>query len=266
MKDELKEETLKKLLQKFWYIPSDVVLRTYEALLWNKIKFIHPNLDVGCGDGEVDDFLFKGKYFDCAIDVIESDIPKARKLSIYKKVIKADARALPFKNNSFSQVISNSSFEHIQNDAKAISEISRVLKKGGFFCFTTTNNFLKKELKKITASDERFISYNERVKHFHYRSLQSWKKILFKNGLKIRKHYLYMDEDTVKVWFLLFRMFTFKIKKRELWSYLSSSKITKFIPSSIVAKVELFVLKKVVRFEFSQTQGHWLYIEAVKTI
>lgn len=43
----------------------------------------------------------------------------------------ADATKLPFKNETFDCVIANHILEHIPDDAKAMSEMYRVMKKGG---------------------------------------------------------------------------------------------------------------------------------------
>ena len=45
--------------------------------------------------------------------------------------IKMDIHKMPFDNNSFDFVLCNHVLEHVENDIKALSEIKRVLKKGG---------------------------------------------------------------------------------------------------------------------------------------
>ena len=46
--------------------------------------------------------------------------------------VKADILDLPFENDSFDVVICNHVLEHIQDDTKAMSELYRVMKKGGW--------------------------------------------------------------------------------------------------------------------------------------
>ena len=61
------------------------------------------------------------------------------------KLIKADARKLKFRDNSFDVVFSISVIEHVVDDKRKktngdrqfINEVGRVLKKGGIFLFTT---------------------------------------------------------------------------------------------------------------------------------
>ncbi len=49
--------------------------------------------------------------------------------------VKADICDLPFKDNEFDVVFCNHVLEHIPNDEKAMQELYRVLKKGGFGIF-----------------------------------------------------------------------------------------------------------------------------------
>ncbi len=49
--------------------------------------------------------------------------------------VKADLCALPFEENTFDVVFCNHVLEHIQDDAKAMQELYRVMKPGGFGIF-----------------------------------------------------------------------------------------------------------------------------------
>jgi SAM-dependent methyltransferase len=46
--------------------------------------------------------------------------------------VKMDIHEIPFKENSFDAVLCNHVLEHVNNDIKAMSEIHRVLRPGGF--------------------------------------------------------------------------------------------------------------------------------------
>jgi len=46
--------------------------------------------------------------------------------------VKIDVQAMPFENDSFDIVICNHVLEHVEDDIKAMKEIYRILRKGGF--------------------------------------------------------------------------------------------------------------------------------------
>jgi SAM-dependent methyltransferase len=56
-------------------------------------------------------------------------------------VLRGDARALPFPDDTFDVVITSEVLEHIQDDVAAIGEMVRVLKPGGRFAATVPAQF-----------------------------------------------------------------------------------------------------------------------------
>ena len=99
-------------------------------------------LDAGCGPGARDVYHLWGDGHDIVgVDALEESIEVTRKLhpEIAERVSVADLREpLPFKDDSFDFVLSNSVIQHI--DVKAtfevtIPEMVRVLRKGGVLQF-----------------------------------------------------------------------------------------------------------------------------------
>ena len=76
--------------------------------------------------------------------------------------VKADIRDLPFENDSFDVVFCNHVLEHIEDDKKAMSELFRVLKKGGFGIFQIPQDLNREK----TYEDFSITSKEERAKHF----------------------------------------------------------------------------------------------------
>jgi SAM-dependent methyltransferase len=71
---------------------------------------------------------------------------------------KCDVQNLPFEDNSYSTVICNHVLEHVPNDNKALKEILRVLKPGGFAILQVPADFSRNttfEDNSITDPDER---------------------------------------------------------------------------------------------------------------
>ena len=76
--------------------------------------------------------------------------------------VKADICDLPFKENEFDIVFCNHVLEHISNDTKAMQELYRVLKPGGFGIFQIPQDLSKA----ITFEDDTITDRKERAMLF----------------------------------------------------------------------------------------------------
>jgi len=76
--------------------------------------------------------------------------------------VKADICDLPFKENEFYIIFCNHVLEHISNDTKAMQELYRVLKPGGFGIFQIPQDLSKA----ITFEDNTITDRKERAKLF----------------------------------------------------------------------------------------------------
>lgn len=262
--NKLKRRHFRNLLNKFWHAPCDALLRAPEVAIWSSIKPKHPILDIGCADGRMDDLLFKNMGIDVGLDSNEKFIPEARESGLYKKVVLSGAEEMPFKSNSFNSAISNSTFEHIEKDLESVKEVSRVLKKNGDFIFTTTTDKFLNTIKEIGVKGDRLKRYNKRVEHFHYRSVNEWKKILNENGFKDVWCRYYFPPRLVKTWWLLFQITTFKVYRRELWSYLQDSPYGKIFPAGLISKILYLLLRNQYKQAFDKN-GCWVFIWAKKS-
>jgi len=126
-------------------------------LTWKKETIDLPNimkgkrvLELGVGNGKTLISILKHRPSEvCAIDFSIKAIEKARKIFGDKVTfIKADARNIPFPDNSFDVVVVyyvlNNSIK--KNRVKIVKEIHRVLKKGGTCVFEdfSINDFRNK--------------------------------------------------------------------------------------------------------------------------
>jgi ubiquinone/menaquinone biosynthesis C-methylase UbiE len=157
------------------------------------LKFRHPILDLGCGFGEFSGVFFEGQI-EMGIDISLDDLIVANKINKYKKLVTADARYLPFKDKSFSTIVSISVLEHIPNMQKAIKEAYRVLKPGGIFIITmptlelNNNLFYPSIFKKIgfiDLADWYVNKYHQIFKHINILTEKKWVHIVEKSGFKI---------------------------------------------------------------------------------
>lgn len=269
-----KPSILNKFLSQFWFAPQDVLLRSTEAVILQTVSLPHPILDVGIGDASIADIFYpRSLVIDHGVDLDSDGINRAKSSKKYKKVSVANAEKLPFKSASFATVICNSTCEHITHDTKAISEMGRVLKKGGTLHLTVPSIYLPK----MILEQERFEGnenpenaldkFNQRVAHKHYRSLESWKKILSQAKLNLVLSKYYFPEKTTQVWYSLMRFSISKFLGREMWSWIGHSRLTEFIPKQLTI---WFLLNLKLRraydeaFLTSEDMGGMLYIQARK--
>lgn len=76
--------------------------------------------------------------------------------------VKADICNLPFENNSFDVIFCNHVLEHIPNDTKAMQELYRVLKPGGFGVFQIPQDLNREQ----TFEDNTITDKKKRAKIF----------------------------------------------------------------------------------------------------
>ena len=76
--------------------------------------------------------------------------------------VKADICNLPFDDNSFNVVFCNHVLEHIMDDTKAMQELYRVLKKGGFGIFQIPQDLSREK----TFEDNTITNRTERAEIF----------------------------------------------------------------------------------------------------
>ncbi|MBA5629359.1 class I SAM-dependent methyltransferase [Moheibacter lacus] len=76
--------------------------------------------------------------------------------------VKADIQNLPFKDNSFDVVFCNHVLEHVDDDKKALSELFRVMKPGGWGIFQVPIRYQLNE----TFEDPTITDRKERIEKF----------------------------------------------------------------------------------------------------
>ncbi len=169
--------------------------------LWRSIEAKHvatatltpPVLDIGCGFGEFAEVFFE-KPIDFGLDIDYREITIAMKTGKYINYTLADAKKMPYPNNSFGTVLSISTLEHIKNPEKVVEEAYRVLRPGGTMVATIVIDKLNdyifygplfkelgwKKLGKIYTE-----KYNKIFKHVTLRSRERWEKDIKKAGFRI---------------------------------------------------------------------------------
>jgi ubiquinone/menaquinone biosynthesis C-methylase UbiE len=102
-------------------------------------------LDIGVGNGYFEMLAVQKKYSVAALDPDNKAIEKLKRMGIDAK--QGSLSAVPFADNTFDFVVASEVLEHLKSEEmpKAIQEINRVLKKGGYFVGTVPFNELLKD-------------------------------------------------------------------------------------------------------------------------
>lgn len=137
-------------------------------------------LDIGCGWGRWSFSAARKGYYvigiDPSINAIRAASRVAKQLNIPGVFLVADARYLPFRSNLFDVVYSYSVLQHFhKNNVKlALTDISRVIKSGGFSLIQMPNKYgtrnlynqIKKGFKRKDIFDVSYWSTKELINVF----------------------------------------------------------------------------------------------------
>ncbi len=228
-----------------------------KILLRYKNKYLkYPLLDIGCGDGTFMLVLFGGRInrvydiyenidetktdnFDKAakfpvdifvkrpsrigfgIDVKKSSVIKARSLRCYERVEISNicTDKLPLPNSScysaFSNMIDDIKREDVE---KVFREVSRILRRGGYFVFTTPILNYTKSLLYYTRAmrykkDGNISLYKQTMtmdrgrSQWEERPLSYWSKIFDNTNFTLIDYVTYTDDRLLQFWDVGFRPF-----------------------------------------------------------
>ena len=105
-------------------------------IMLEDLQLKEPILDLGCGTGLLQKFL-KTKLF--GVDISFASLKKSDELSV-----QGDAEQLPYKDNTFSTVLSFTTLQNLESADKMLVEIARVLKQHGIAVVTVLAKFADK--------------------------------------------------------------------------------------------------------------------------
>jgi ubiquinone/menaquinone biosynthesis C-methylase UbiE len=182
------------------------LLRAVEARFYRAIDIPEPILDLGCGDGD-----FTGVIFDepitAGIDPWWNPLQKSRRGGNYRLLTQAMGDKMPFPDESFASVISNSVLEHIPDIQPVLNEASRVLKTGGKLVITMPSDNFTKMLGGAAAferiglggmADSYRNFFNGISRHAHTDAPQVWAERLAQAGFAIVRWQQYFSQDALR--------------------------------------------------------------------
>lgn len=125
-------------------------------------------LEVGCGDGEL---WWENKnrlplntsilLSDISAGMLRSAAGRLKNISTVFTFEQFDMQNLPCENSSFDLVIANHVLFYAKNRKKALSELCRVLKKGGCLCLSTYGRRHMKEIEELAKEYDDRIALSE---------------------------------------------------------------------------------------------------------
>lgn len=163
-----------------WYL-SRFYKCKYERAAELAKKFLKKSmtvLDVGSGDGRMEELLAPSVKKVIGVDNQERPLEFARLLVTHKNVeFLKNGKTLPIANGSMDAVVCFDVIEHIPSKAvkNFVNEIKRVLKKKGTFIVTTPN---RKELR------GKFFGHKVDPKHYQEFTIKELQDLLEKNGFE----------------------------------------------------------------------------------
>jgi SAM-dependent methyltransferase len=117
-----------------------VLIRAAECQLFADLDLPEPVLDVGCGDGTFVHALAPTTAW-VGVDPALKSVKVARRLGAYRLLAVAEGARLPFRDDIFGAVVSNSTLEHIPDVEPVLEEMYRVLRPGGAYVVTFPSEF-----------------------------------------------------------------------------------------------------------------------------
>ncbi len=181
------------------------LLRAVEAGFYEHVDLKQPILDLGCGDGHFASVALPGIPM-VGMDPERKPLKETLRRGVYQKLVQAAGDGIPFPNEYFSTIISNSVLEHILDLEPVIKEVSRTLKKGGSFIFCVPNDNFLKALSVSNIFDKIHMKwlgnayrsfFNRISRHKHCDPFELWEKRLLRSGLIVSDHWDYFSEKAL---------------------------------------------------------------------
>lgn len=193
--------------------PSTILWRAIEAkeiyTEFSRRGPLRPVLDLGCGDGRFSKVTFGAREVDVGVDVALAALSEARRTACYSNLIGGDGSRLPFRDETFEAVLSNSVLEHIPNVIDVLREIRRVLRDDGLLVFTVPSANFARFLLPSAFRKLRFLGpiiewyavrRNALLQHYNVYQANVWSSWLATEGFSSIQIRYCLSKDAVQVW------------------------------------------------------------------
>jgi SAM-dependent methyltransferase len=137
-------------------------------------------LEVGCGEGRVSRDLGSRGYEIIGLDVSPTLVDAAREADAAGTYVVGDAAALPFADGAFDLVVSYNVLIDVEDMPRAIAEVGRVLRPGGWFCACVPHPFSDAGEFESRADDTPFVVVGSYLDETDYELVSDRNGIVFR--------------------------------------------------------------------------------------
>lgn len=198
------------LLDAYWFAPPVALWRAVELRTLAHESFPRPILDLGCGDGLIARVLFDGDPpIDAGFDPWWDQLRQGAASGMYRTVQQAYGNAMPYPDDSFGTVFSNSVLEHIPDLEPVLHESGRVLRPGGRFITTVPSDAFRRLLAgyrdcaavgDLAGAEAYATRIDTRLAHHHYHSPKEWAAMLERAGIRLLSARYYLPASVAAMW------------------------------------------------------------------
>ncbi|MHB9055410.1 MAG: class I SAM-dependent methyltransferase [Paludibacteraceae bacterium] len=150
-------------------------------------------LELGCGTGHWTDFFVQKGFKVTGVDISEAMLNVAESKKMNATFLRGSSEALPFEDESFSVLASITMLEFVDDQKKAVSEMYRVLKKGGWLiagCLNADSVMGVNKEKDEVFSHAKMLTVNELTALF-----SPFKLLMVKKGVYLNPEYGIIDSS-----------------------------------------------------------------------
>jgi SAM-dependent methyltransferase len=174
------------------------LLRAVESRFYGQLPVVAPVLDLGAGDGSFSAQTFS-RPLDAGIDPWWSPTVEAKSLHAHRVLALAQGATLPFANNTFQTVVSNSVLEHIPDLDPVICEAYRVLRPGGYLLFCAPSDHFTDWLVGARVLGDSYREWFNRIsRHAHCDSPDQWRARLAQAGFITEQIWYYFSPKALR--------------------------------------------------------------------
>jgi SAM-dependent methyltransferase len=230
----MKRDYFAELLKAYWFAPPVALWRAIELRVAAQQRYERPLLDLGCGDGLIGQALFgTQRRIDVGLDPRMDQLCRAADSTVYLHLDRAIGHAMPYADQQFATVFSNSVLEHIRDFEPVLREVRRVLVPGGRFIFTVPSDAFRSMLDGYAwrmaggdaiGAEAYAAAIDERLEHHHYHTPNQWQELLSNAGMILLDASYYIPEEVERFWDRMNARYGVG-QPRSAWSVLASPRL-----------------------------------------